>query len=97
MKILVTAFIAISALAVAAIAFAVFFRTMAAVMMYDANFEVFHHTLSRDQADAIIRTSQAQMGSILLLLVVTNVFWFGFAIYALLRLQNLPSAHSAGQ
>ncbi len=88
MKRILACYIIMSLIAVGAVGFAIFFRTVASVGTVDRNHEAFQEILTRELGDAIIRSEQANLSTMLLLLIVTNALWLGFGVYVLLRYKH---------
>jgi hypothetical protein len=81
------------ALAAACLAFAVYYRQVSAVTMYDSNFQVFHEVLSADDRQGILRTAQDQLSLVIVLLAGTNLLWvLGVGASLLLGPKSEPPA-----
>lgn len=95
MKSNVVAFSVVAFLAILAISAGFYQHTIAGVVIYDANFDVFRESLSRQQADGIIHSAGGQIATVLGLLIATNAMWFAFGFWQLRRIQPDASVAKA--
>ena len=82
--------------AAACVAFAMYYRHISVVSMYDSNFEAFHEILSKEHGQGIIRTAQGQLTVIIVLLAATNLLWaLGVGVSLVASVKCHPADHRA--
>ena len=82
MKLRIIVLVSVCVANAAILAFALYVRAMAGVVLYDANFEVFHSLLTPQQRHAIVSSARDLMNLLILLLIITNMLWLGFVAYS---------------
>ncbi len=77
------AFILLTLVSVAAVAFAFYYGIVAGTFMHDSNFETFQEKLSEEQRRGILRSLRGVTAGYTWLLVITNALWLGGTWYFL--------------